>query len=181
MSGNNIICTNNQNYWAVTTVNGCYIDPCAGVDANLLQSAFYTVESNPKYTRWHPQTFAFERAEAMLHLVNQQPRLALKDFNAAITTRPSPKTAMEQATVLEHFGWPGLAIQHLNFFSALPNHSDHSVSMAGFHAWILTRQQWWQPQIAALRKHLTAEIERRPEIPAHRGAQTVMEPVHASL
>jgi hypothetical protein len=50
---NNIICTNNQNYWAVTTVNGCYVDPCAGVVANWVLTGNTRCNGNDRESEYH--------------------------------------------------------------------------------------------------------------------------------
>jgi Secretion system C-terminal sorting domain len=50
---NNISCTNNQNYWAVTTVNGCYVDPCAGVTANWVLTGSTRCNGNDRESEYH--------------------------------------------------------------------------------------------------------------------------------
>jgi hypothetical protein len=50
---NNITCTNNQNYWAVTTVNGCYVDPCAGITANWVLTGNTRCNGNNRVSEYH--------------------------------------------------------------------------------------------------------------------------------
>lgn len=149
---------NNIANWMITHIPTATSHQCRGLTSPDLQQAFATIQSNPVWARSHRHDPAFERVDAMLHLVNGQPQQALTEFEEVLATSPNASTAFEQANVLDNAGHPELALELLNRYAALPDPVRPSMGMAYFHAWILSRQGHWQSRLDALRRSLERQM-----------------------
>lgn len=145
---------NNIANWLVTSIPDATNSRCTGLTTSKLKQAVAAVKSNAKFARWHPYDRAFERAEAAILLAEGQPSQAESAFDSLLASNPDPGDAVEQAKALDAFGYPKLALHHLEHFSELPSHSKPGMGMPRLHAWILNKQEWWPRQISNLKKSI---------------------------
>jgi hypothetical protein len=149
-----------------------------------LATAFAAVKSNPKFVRWHSHDIAFRRVDAVFSMANDQPRQALAAFDTILANRSSPGTALEQAKSLSAFGYPELALRHLDDFLALPAYSGSGgIGMPRIHVWVLHEQGWWSRQLTEFREHLETTIRLHPTMGQGRDASPQVIPTsspHAS-
>ena len=156
---------NNIANWLMNNIAEATDNHCRGMTITSLQQALAAVESNPAWAASHQHDPAFVRVRAMLHLVNDQPRQALAEFDVVLASSPSASAAFEQANALRAAGYPGLALELLDHFAALPNPIHQGMGMAYFHAWILRKQGFWQNRIDTL--HHSLEIQAEARVQTH--------------
>lgn len=152
--------TNIANWFATTTPDAT-LGRCQGLTVAHLEQAFAAVESNRKFVRWHRDDRAFKYAQAVLDLAGDKPQQALAIFDALLASTPSPTMALEQARSLNAFGYPLLALHHLDYYATLPPRAGWGIGMPRIHARVLQQQGWGLQQIAALRKQLTTGATRK--------------------
>jgi hypothetical protein len=148
---------NNIANWFVTTSQDVASDRCEGLTIAQLELGLAAVRSNPNFERWHPYERAFTRADAVVHLAGSQPQPALADFNSLLASDPTPGAALEQAKALAAFGYPKLALRHLDYYAALPPRAGLGIGMPRIHTWVLHEQDWWVRQLTAFRTQFGAE------------------------
>lgn len=154
---------NNIANWFLTTLPDAMTHRCAGLTLARLTEALASVKSNQSFMHWHRHDLAFRRVDAIFLMANHQPQRALAAFNSILSDYPSAERALEQAQSLSAFGYPNLALRHLDYFATLPDRSPSGIGMPRIHAWVLQKQNWWAPQLTKFRNHLEANITaRRP-------------------
>lgn len=155
---------NNIANWFVTTTPDATAHACRGLTVAQLEQALVAVKSNPGFARWHLHDRAFKRAEAVLDMASNRPQRALAAFDAMLARDPDPATALEQAKSLSAFGWPELALRHLDYFLTLPPRMDSGWGMPRIHSWVLHEQGWWLRQLREFHMQLATDktVHRTP-------------------
>jgi hypothetical protein len=167
---------NNVANWFLTTIPDAMSHRCRGLTLGQLATAFAAVKSNPKFVRWHSHDIAFRRVDAVFFMANGHPQRALAAFDSILADYPSPGRALEQSRSLNAFDYPKPALHHLDYFAALPVHTDSGIGMPRIHAWVLHKQGWWSQQIMDFRKHLEANVTTHSTMKPRRNASSQAAP-----
>jgi hypothetical protein len=127
---------------------------CRGLDYATLQDMLDAAKRNPWWQKHAGLRANLLHLEGRLALARHEPAQALQDFDGALAQSPTADAALNQAATLASAGYPGLGLKHLDYFHTLPAPPRAGLSMARVHAWVLQRQDYWQHEIAYLRKTL---------------------------
>jgi len=131
---------------------------CSGLDYPTLQSMLDAAKDNPYWQKHAGLRANLLHLEGTLALAQHQPTQALRYFDLALKQLPHPDVALSQAATLASAGHPKLGLKHLEYLDTLPEPRKTGFSMSRIHAWVLLRQNYWQHEIAYLRKALNAEV-----------------------
>lgn len=129
---------------------------CTGLGYADLQGLLDAARRNPHWRDRKGMRVDDYHLQGALELAQQRPRQALEDFNLALKQAPQPGTALSQAATLASAGYPELGLAHLDYFNTLPKPHASGFGMQRIHAWVLQRQNYWQHEMAHLRKALQA-------------------------
>jgi tetratricopeptide (TPR) repeat protein len=134
---------------------------CRGLDHTSLQHVLDYVWNT---SLWHNHValrINLYHMRGILALSQQEPQVAMRDFNQALAERPQPAGALRQAASLAAAGYPELGLKHLDYFETLPTTQWHGYSMSRIHAWVLERQGYWRHEIDRLRSSLAADAQAK--------------------
>ncbi|OOG64071.1 hypothetical protein B0E46_09140 [Rhodanobacter sp. B04] len=107
-------------------------------------------------------------------LAQHDPAAALADFVHALDLLPRPGMALRAAATMGEYGYPELGLRLLDYYQQLPTQSiPMAFNMSNLHAWVLTRQNYWQHELDQLRRTLS--------VAASTGSQnTIPSPPHST-
>ena len=135
---------------------------CSGLDYATLQSMLDAAKRNQHWEKHAGLRANLLHLEGTLALAQHEPAQALQDFDAALVQLPRVDVALSQAATLASAGYPKLGLKHLDYLDTLPTPHKTGFSMSRVHAWVLTRQGYWQNEIEHLRTAMTASAHFMP-------------------
>jgi hypothetical protein len=109
---------------------------------------------NPRLAAAGPQqdlTFL----QGKIALANGYPNVASLDFRKALNLVIRPGFALRAAATLGAAGHPDLGMQLITQYRAEKMHTERPIlGMAMLHAWVLSRQHYWEHELDRLEKTL---------------------------
>lgn len=135
---------------------------CSGLDYATLQGMLDAAKRNQHWEKHAGLRANLLHLEGTLALAQHEPAQALQDFDAALVQLPRVDVALSQAATLASAGYPKLGLKHLDYLDTLPTPHKTGFSMSRVHAWVLTRQGYWQNEIEHLRTAMTASAHFMP-------------------
>ena len=100
--------------------------------------------------------------KGLLALKQQQPDVALSNFNHALDLQVRASLALQQAALLGASGHPQLGLAHLDHYQSQQfREATPSFGMPRVHAWVLSKQHYWQNELTRLRATLEQDAATR--------------------
>ena len=100
--------------------------------------------------------------KGLLALKQQHPDLALSNFNRALDLQVRAALALQQAALLGASGYPQFGLAHLDHYqSQQSREAIPSPGMPRVHAWVLSKQHYWQNELTRLRATLEQDAATR--------------------
>lgn len=97
-----------------------------------------------------------------LLISKEQPDAALSEFKRALDLQVRPGIALQSAATLGSNGYPLRGLQILDYYNQVRGReSPPGLGMPMLHAWVLTRQDYWQHELDHLRMQLQRDAETR--------------------
>jgi hypothetical protein len=131
---------------------------CSGLDYTTLHGMLDAAKDNPYWQKHAGLRANLLHLKGTSALAQHEPTQALRNFDLALMQLPHPDVALSQAATLASAGYPRMGLKHLEYLDTLPKPRRAGFSMSRIHAWVLLRQNYWQHEIAYLRKALDAEV-----------------------
>ncbi|MBB5360680.1 tetratricopeptide (TPR) repeat protein [Rhodanobacter sp. ANJX3] len=127
---------------------------CPGLTAAHLSGLIDAGLANPGLSQSGPrQDLVYLRGR--IALAQHQPNTALADFERALDLQVRPGLALEAAATLGAAGYPGQGLQMLDHYKTVQNRAESpGPGMPMVHEWVLSRQHYWQDELARLRHQL---------------------------
>ena len=131
---------------------------CPGLDLAMIQAWVEAAEQNPRFATLPGRRQDLYSLEGRLALRRRDPARALAHFDRALAQQPAPQTAAMQAAWLASAGYHGEALRHLERFERTPpTPPPGGWNMQRLHAWVLSRQGFWEHELATLRARIRAD------------------------
>lgn len=134
---------------------------CTGLTLSGLQQALNAAHSNQKFGKQSGRMQDYAHIAGLIALAQQQPEIALDDFNRALLDSPDRGTALAQAAALGAAGYPAYGLRHLDLARLHPDYVKHNFGMPRLHDWLLWHDGYWQHETARLRATLAADVAAR--------------------
>lgn len=156
--------------WFGRAIDAAGRKSCGGLDFPQLTRLLSAAESNPSLQKipGRMQDILHLRGTVALESGNAIEAASL--FQAALLRNPKASLALKQAALLGSKGAAGLGLAHLAAWEVLKPPKRHpGTGMPAIHEWVLDQQQYWNVEIAHMRRTLLEDLEaaqtRRTETP----------------
>ena len=135
---------------------------CPGLAAGELRELLDAAAANSYARDSYGRRQDNRNLRGLLAIALHDPDTALAEFNAALDAKPGPGVALQQAAQLGNAGYPAQAAQHLDHLAAVWTPAPMpGFSMRALHARLLSRQGYWENEIAHMRTKLAEDIAER--------------------
>jgi hypothetical protein len=86
----------------------------------------------------------------------------LAEFERALDLQVRPGLALETAATLGAAGYPSQGLQMLDHYTTVQSRAEPpGTGMPTVHEWVLSRQHYWQDELARLRRQLIIDASAR--------------------
>ncbi|HKE47370.1 MAG TPA: tetratricopeptide repeat protein [Rhodanobacteraceae bacterium] len=135
---------------------------CPGLGADELRELLDAAAANSYARDSYGRRQDNRNLRGLLALALHDPDTALVEFDAALDAKPGPGVALQQAAQLGNAGHPAEAVQHLDHLAAVWTPAPmQGFSMRALHSRLLSRQGYWENEIAHMRTKLAEDIAER--------------------
>lgn len=145
--------------WFGDTIELAQTDACPKLTLDVVESLIDATWNNPVVRDTPGWQQDILNLKGKLALARHQPAAAYQNFAAALMIHPRPGSALEQAATLGRAGQQKLGICELELWERQPPQASESrMSMARLHEWVLQKQNYWQNEVAHLKRALSEDM-----------------------
>jgi protein O-mannosyl-transferase len=149
--------------WFVDSIQRAQTHACAGLTLQGIEQALQAAQLNSTYGKQPGRLQDYAHIAGLLALAQQQPQLALDDFNRALLYAHDRSVALAQAAALGAAGYPAFGLRHLAFAQAHQSDVKPVMGMPRLYDWVLSNQGYWQHETAVLHATLAADANAKTE------------------
>jgi len=140
--------------------------PCPQLTPSVIESLLGAALDNTYLKETPGRLQDIYYLKGVLALKQQQPDDALLNFNLALDLQVRAALALQQAALLGATGHPQLGLAHLDHYQSEQfREVDPNLGMPRIHAWVLSRQHYWQNELVRL--HATLEQDAATQTSRH--------------
>ena len=148
--------------WIEKAIQVAATGQCTGLDPEGVQLWIDATAASPLMSQAYARNQDIEPLRGQLALVRRKPEDALRHFDTALTTLPSPDTAARQASMLAESGYYEQALAHLDTYERVKQRANPpGWGMSWLHARVLDWEGYWPFEMTRLRQKLHAAIAQR--------------------
>ncbi len=145
--------------WLQEALPTAWSGQCPGLSPTGLKQLLSAFNNNPRTALDPGRRRDIASLRGQIALRENQPQLALEDFDRAVEGDAHTDLVLLQAAMLASAQQPSLALRHLRLVTkdiAKPWY--RWKTMGDVHAWVLARQGFWQAQVDELRGKIEADL-----------------------
>lgn len=148
--------------WFSRVIDQTARPPCPQLSPSVIESLLDAVLENTYLKETPGRLQDIYYLKGLLALKRQQSHAALSNFNHALDLQVRAALALQQAALLGASGYPQLGLAHLEHYQSQQFREDvPNFGMPRIHAWVLSKQHYWQNELIRLRAKLEQDAALR--------------------
>jgi tetratricopeptide (TPR) repeat protein len=148
--------------WFDRAIDQSVKEECTGFNLAAIKNLVEAAQANLNLTKHAGRRQDLYFLQGRIALMERDAPTALKFFNLALDQQIRASIALRQAALLGSAGFPQQGLCHLDHYNTVRGHEDNpDFGMPRIHAWILTKQHYWDSELQRLRLTLADDASRQ--------------------